>query len=59
MEHHALTINCNNKSPEVITFELLNYFEKVNLQDTLTTIRLTGTLTKGKASDINFNQIFP
>ncbi|MEK6940106.1 MAG: exonuclease SbcCD subunit D [Nanoarchaeota archaeon] len=58
MEHHAITTNCNNKSPEVITFEILNHFEKVNLQDTLTTIRLTGTLAKGKVSDINFSQIF-
>ncbi len=58
VEHHALTINCNNKSPEIITFEILDHFEKSNIQDTLTTIRLYGTLAKGKVSDINFNQIF-
>ena len=58
MEHHALAINCNQRSPEVITFEILNYFEKVKIQDVLTTIRLTGTLANGKVSDINFNQIF-
>ena len=58
MEHHAFAINCNHKAPEVITFEILNYFEKINIQDTLMTIRLTGTLAKGKVSDINFNHIF-
>ena len=58
MEHHALTIDCNQKAPEVITFEILNYFEKMDIQDTLMTIRLTGNLAKGKVSDINFNQIF-
>lgn len=58
IEHHALTVNCDHKAPEVITFEILNHFENMNIQDTLMTIRLTGTLAKGKASDINFNQIF-
>ncbi|MDP3698038.1 MAG: exonuclease SbcCD subunit D [Nanoarchaeota archaeon] len=58
MQHHALTIPCSNRSPEVITFEILNYFEKVNIQDIIITIRLSGTLAKGKVSDINFNQIF-
>ena len=58
MNHHALTINCNHKSPEVITFEILNHFEKTNIQDTLITLRLNGVLAKGKASDIQFSQIF-
>jgi len=58
MEHHDFMLNCNHKAPEVITFEILDHFEKTNIQDTLTTIRLTGTLAKGKVSDINFNQIF-
>ena len=58
MEHHALNINCDQKAPEVITFETIDYFEKVNIQDTLLTIRLSGTLARGKVSDINFNQIF-
>ena len=58
MEHHALTVNCTHKAPEVITFEILNHFEKVNIQDTLLTIRLNGVLAKGKVSDLNFNHIF-
>ncbi len=58
MEHHAITINCHQKSPEVAAFDILNHFEKLSVQDTLVTIRLTGTLAKGKVSDINFNQIF-
>lgn len=58
MEHHALTISCNHKAPEVIMFELLTHFQNTALQDTLITIRLSGTLAKGKVSDINFNQVF-
>ena len=56
--HHEYTLNCNHKAPEVITFEIINHFEKINIQDMLTTIRLTGTLAKGRVSDLNFNQIF-
>lgn len=57
MEHHALTLHCHLQAPETIIFEILNHFEKIKLQDHLITIRLTGTLAKGKVSDINFNQI--
>ncbi len=56
--HHEYTLNCTHKAPEVITFEIINHFEKTNIQDMLTTIRLTGTLAKGRVSDLNFNQIF-
>ena len=57
MEHHDFTLDCSQKSPEVITFEILDHFEKKELQDQLITIRLAGILAKGKASDINFNHI--
>lgn len=58
IEHHEYTLNCTHKAPEVITFEIINHFEKTNIQDMLTTIRLTGILAKGRVSDLNFNQIF-
>ena len=58
IEHHEYNLNCTHKAPEVITFEIIDHFEKTNIQDMLTTIRLTGTLAKGRVSDLNFNQIF-
>ena len=41
----------------MITYELLNHFSTINLHDTVVTIRLKGTLSSGRVSDINFKQI--
>jgi len=58
INHLPLTYNALQKSPEVITIEILNHFENKNLQDALITIRVQGTIAKGKVSDINFNQVY-
>ena len=58
VEHYPLRYNCAHQAPEVVTFEIINHFEKIKLQDLLITLRLSGVLSKGKVSDINFNQIF-
>ena len=57
IRHEGLNLSCNHKSPEVITYELLNHFSTKNLHDTVVTIRLKGTLSSGRVSDINFKQI--
>ena len=49
---------CNLKTPETVTFDLLNHFSGKDLTNTVVTIRLQGTLQNGKVSDINFNHIF-
>lgn len=56
--HYSLNLNCNHKSPEAISFEILNHFHKLEIKNSLITIRLTGTLEKGRASEINFKEIF-
>ena len=58
IEHLAFSLNCSNKSPEVITFEILNNFANQNVSNTLITLRLSGALSSGKSSDINYKNIF-
>jgi DNA repair protein SbcD/Mre11 len=58
IKHNSLIFNCVHKTPEVVSFEILNHFHNINLEDSLVTIRLKGTLDKGKVSDINFKEIF-
>ncbi len=57
MEHIPLTLDCHHKSPEVITFEILNKLGQ-EVKNKLITIRLKGSLQNGKVSDINFKHIF-
>ncbi len=57
INHIALTINCHHKSPEIIAFELLDKVNNKDFTNTLITIRLIGTVERGKVSDINFNEI--
>lgn len=58
IKHQSLSLSCHRKSPEVITFEILNHFNAKNLSNTIITIRLKGTLSEGTISNINFKQIF-
>ena len=57
IKHEGLNLSCNNKSPEVITYEILNHFSNKDLHETIITLRLKGTLSSGRVSDINFKQI--
>jgi len=58
VKHHSLIFNCVHKSPEMVSFELMSHFNKMDVNNSLITIRLTGKLDKGKVSDINFKEIF-
>ncbi len=58
VKHHKVILPCNLKTPETVTFDLLNHFSGKDLTNTVVTIRLQGTLQNGKVSDINFNHIF-
>ena len=58
IKHEAFALNCVHKSPEVVSFEIANYFNNKDLNGYIVTIRLTGKLNKGKVSDINFKEIF-
>jgi len=58
IEHLPIIIECSHKTPEVIAFDVLNEINEKDILNYLITIRLTGTLEKGKTSDIDFKQIF-
>ncbi len=58
IKHEKLIMDCEYKSPEVITFEILNQFNNKDLTNTIVTIRLKGKISNGKVSDINFKEIF-
>jgi DNA repair protein SbcD/Mre11 len=58
VKHHHFSFNCNHKVPEIVSFEIINHFNNIDLTDTIVTLRLTGSLEQGKISDINFKEIF-
>jgi len=58
IKHQSLIFNCVHKTPEVVSFEIINHFNNLDLTNSLITIRLKGSLDKGKVSDINFKEIF-
>ncbi len=58
MKHQSFVLDCDHKTPEIVLFEVLNAFNNVDLTNNLITLRLNGTLEKGKVSDIDFKQIF-
>ena len=58
IKHLPLILSCDGKSPDVISFEMLNYFENKEIKDALLTIRLMGKLDSGKISDIKFRDVF-
>ncbi len=58
MQHHSLIHDCNHKTPQQINLEIIDYFKNKEINNTLITIKLKGTLDSGKVSDINFKEIF-
>ncbi len=58
VNHNSLILDCKNKSPNDITLEVMDYYNNMDLSETLVTIRLHGKIATGKVSEINFKQIF-
>ncbi|MBI2102349.1 exonuclease SbcCD subunit D [Candidatus Woesearchaeota archaeon] len=58
MDHVSLVLDCSEKAPDVIGFEVLEELEKREVKDCLVTIRLKGTIKGGKVGDIHFKDIF-
>ena len=58
MEHKALVLDCTDKAPEVIAFEIAEAFHNQDLHNCLITLRLKGTVQGGKVGNINFKDIF-
>ncbi len=57
INHIPFSLNCTGKAPEIILYETLNQFQNQDLTNTIVTLKFHGTLTHGKISDINFNEI--
>lgn len=58
IKHQKIKLNCKNKTPELISFEILNQFNNQDLSNTIITIRLKGILKSGRMADIDFKSIF-
>ncbi|TKJ17520.1 hypothetical protein CEE44_03215 [Candidatus Woesearchaeota archaeon B3_Woes] len=55
---YSINIDANNKSPEHIQKEIEEQTKNHEFNNTIITIRIQGTLSSGKISDINFKSIF-
>lgn len=53
-----LPIDCNSKTPEQIEEEIKNKITNNEFNNTIILIRLSGILSSGKPSDINFKEIY-
>jgi len=53
-----IKIECNNKTPEQVEEEIKNKIKSKEFNNTIILIRLSGTLSSGKPSDINFKEIY-
>ena len=50
--------NCNGKNPEQIFDEIMDEIKDKEFNNTIVLIRLSGTLSSGKPTDIDFKEIF-
>ncbi len=55
---HSINIDVNNQTPEHIKKEIEEQTKNHEFNNTIITIRIKGTLSSGKISDINFKSIF-
>ena len=53
-----ILIDCNNKTPEQVEEEIKNKIQSKEFNNTIVLIRLSGILSSGKPSDINFKEIY-
>jgi len=56
-EKLIISINAGNKSPEAVTREIIVGLKKNNPAGKIILLRISGTLSFGKTSDINFKEI--
>ena len=54
----TIRIDCSHKIPEQVEQEIEEQIKNKEFNDTIVTIRLSGTLESGKPSDISFKDIF-
>ncbi len=56
-ESVLIDIDADSKAPEIVTSEVLGAFKKKGIEDKIVLLRLSGTLSHGKASDIDLKLI--
>lgn len=56
-ETFLIEVDASNKSPEIVTSQILGIIKKENAEDKIILLRISGTLSRGKTSDIDFKQI--
>ncbi|HLD00193.1 MAG TPA: metallophosphoesterase [Candidatus Nanoarchaeia archaeon] len=57
IDHLGLNLNCSHLNSSQIQQKISDYFQDKEVKDKLITIRLSGTLSQGKMSEINFKSI--
>lgn len=58
IKHYHLFLDSKHQSPETLFSQIQGHFSNKELNNTLITLRLSGTLEQGKVFDIDFKQIF-
>jgi len=53
----SIEINADGKPSEIITSEIIQKIKHENIKDTVLMIKISGTMSRGKTSDINFREI--
>ena len=56
-ETKAIEINADGKGPEIVTSEILGALRKEEMMDKVLLLRVEGTLSRGKTSDVDFNEV--
>lgn len=54
----SISVDASNKNPHQIEEEIADMISKQEFINTIVTIRINGTLERGKSSDIDFNKLF-
>lgn len=54
----TIILDCNNKTPEQIEEEIKNQIKNREFNNTIVLIRLSGVLSSGKSTDINFKELY-
>ncbi len=55
---YSIKLDCDDKSPEGVEEEIIEQIKDKEFNNTIITLRLSGTLKSGKVTDINFKSIF-
>lgn len=53
----AIETDAGGKSPEIVTSEILGSLRKEGIEGQIILLRVSGTLSRGKTSDVDFNEI--